>query len=279
MAYLVTGDYFYLQEMEDQSALLFAVNNPSHGSGTARDIRGDVQDRGVAWAIRTISQLAAIGPTGDSIVTDYQNWLSTGAFNVLLTEVNAASAAGANTGYILGYPANCASGTAPYCISPFEEHFAMQAIGMCRDIECVTNLTNLTTVENWFDQAIVGILGPNGVNNYCFTGASPYNLTVSNGGSNDPTTWLTSWGLIYSANNGGAQNTSCGNTLLGSSGSDPAGASTGYWGNLMPAIAYATDHSVSGASASWARLTGATNWNAVLTSGFGDIPIWGIVPR
>jgi chitodextrinase len=278
LAYLITGDYFYLEEMEDQSATCYVVNAPNHGSGTSRDIRGDVQDRAVAWCTTTVSQLAGIGPSGDSIVSDYQSWLSNGAINVLLGIVNTP---GINPlGYILGYPANCHPGTDPqFCLSPFEEHFNMQALGMGRDIEALPDLTNWITVENWFDQAVVGILGPNGASNYCFANASPYNLTVSSTTSNDPTTWLTSWGAVWSANNGGAQNTSCGNTLLGGSGGDPANASTGYWGNLMPAIAYATDHGVTGALASWARLTGATNWSVVLNSGFGDTPMWGIVPR
>jgi hypothetical protein len=53
----------------------------------------------------------------------------------------------------------------------------------------------------------------------------------------------------------------------------------GYWGNLMPAIAYAVDHGAPGASAAWARLTGASNWSVLASAGFDDIPIWGIVPR
>jgi hypothetical protein len=47
----------------------------------------------------------------------------------------------------------------------------------------------------------------------------------------------------------------------------------------MPAIAYAVDHGAPGAAAAFARLTGASNWNAIATSGFDDLPIWGIVPR
>ena len=45
------------------------------------------------------------------------------------------------------------------------------------------------------------------------------------------------------------------------------------------AIAYAVDHGATGASAAWTRLTSATNWSDVESSGFDDIPIWGVVPR
>jgi len=87
-----------------------------------------------------------------------------------------------------------------------------------------------------------------------------------------------SWSTVYEQTIG-SQNLSCGTSLQGSSGGDPAEASTGYWGNLMPAIAQAVDHGATDAAAAWARLTSASNWNTVASSGFDDIPIWGIVPR
>lgn len=88
-------------------------------------------------------------------------------------------------------------------------------------------------------------------------------------------------GLVVSATYQGAviNNQGCNNTLKGTSGSDPAEAAGGYWGNLMPAIALAVDAGVSGASASWSRLTGADNWSTVNTSGFDNVPQFGIVPR
>jgi hypothetical protein len=71
----------------------------------------------------------------------------------------------------------------------------------------------------------------------------------------------------------------CTNTLQGTDAGVPSAAETGYWGNLLPAIAYAVDHGATGASAAWARLTGADNWSIVENSGFDNIPIWGIIPR
>ena len=70
----------------------------------------------------------------------------------------------------------------------------------------------------------------------------------------------------------------CGNTLEGDSGGAP-GLPTGYYANLLPAIAYAVDHHAPGAAAAWARLTGATNWSSFATSGFEDEPVWAVVPR
>ena len=126
---------------------------------------------------------------------------------------------------------------------------------------------------------IVGILGPNGADTYCFTAGSTFTLTISTHGTDaDPTTWETSWGNVWT-DTFATSNTSCATTLTGSSGGNPLNASTGYWGNLLPAIAYATEHSATGAAAAWTRLTGATNWSAVLGSGFGTAPQFGITPR
>lgn len=75
------------------------------------------------------------------------------------------------------------------------------------------------------------------------------------------------------------------NTLQGFGSGAPTVAVTGYWGNLMPAIAYAVDHGASGAAASWARVSGASNFSDIENSsdvgvaGFDDMPQFGIVPR
>ena len=121
----------------------------------------------------------------------------------------------------------------------------------------------------------VGILGDS--SGYCFTQASVYNLKSNAGTGIAPNTWYKTWAQVYAATFPAPP--ACGNTLAGTSGSDPALAARGYWGNLIPAIAYAVDHGATGAGAAWARLTGATNWNTVLQSGFENTPTWGVVPR
>lgn len=274
VAYLVTGEYLYLQDMQDQSAMCFLLNSSSQGSGTSR-IFGS-QTRGVAWCQRTVGQYVAIAPS-DSISSDYQNLLASQVSHWLgVTQRSGINPLGYLYAYELGqYPL-------PGEVAPWQQHFWVQSYGFLRDIEpfsnSATNTTNLIAVSTWLDKSVAGILGPNGTSNYCFTAASNFNLTVSSSNNGDPTTWFTSWGAVYQATQG-SPNSSCGNTLQGSSGGDPANASTGYWGNLMPAIALAVDHGSTGASASWARLSGATNWSTILNSGFADTPVWGIQPR
>src|SRR5262249_51923521 len=77
LAYLLTGDYMYLEDMENQSAMCYLINSSTGGLGSSR-IFGQ-QTRAVAWCFRTVMQLAAIGPSGDSIVSDYQSLLASNA--------------------------------------------------------------------------------------------------------------------------------------------------------------------------------------------------------
>lgn len=132
-------------------------------------------------------------------------------------------------------------------------------------------------ILKWNYKGIVGILG-NGLNgNFCYTKASSYKITISAGTNGNPTTWFPTWKEVMQASFPGSA--SCSNTLEGGSGSDPALAATGYWGNLLPAIAYAVDHGAIGADEAFARLTNSTNWSSVENSGFDNVPNWGIVPR
>lgn len=280
LAYLITGDYYYLETMEHQAATCYLFVTPAYyGNGTSRAIV-PVQTRGIAWSNRTIGQLAAIGPS-DSIVDDFVTVIGSTAdyWNTkrLLP--------GANTiGYLYSYEVE----QGDYALgetAPWQQHFWVATYGYLSDMQPLSSMTNLNLVRDYLYTSVVGILGPTGTDNYCFTKASLYNtLKICDSASSDITAYYSNWGgtntttdegVYYETH--GSSNTSCGNTLEGGSGGDPANADEGYWGNLLPAIAYARSDGATGAAAAWARLTGATNWSDVENAGFDDNPIWGIV--
>ena len=269
LAYLITGDYYYLETMQYQASLCYLINPFGSGSGTGRMLLG--QTRGVAWCQRTVGQLDAIGPE-DPITADYQDLLesSVNYWNGVRQQAGEDA-----IGYLYSYEIG---GYGQGSVAPWQQAFWVQTYGYLSDIEPFSDTSALTDVRNFLYKSAVGILGPVGITNYCYTKASEYTITISDTSDNDPTTWYRSWGDVFSATFG-TQNSSCGNTLEGDSGGNPAYASTGYWGNLMPAIAYAVDHGAAGASASWNRLTTAANWSTIQNSGFNNIPNWGIVPR
>jgi len=59
LAYLITGDYYYLQDMENQSALCYLMNT----STNVRAIRVYLEARRALCVVqRTVGQLGGIGP-------------------------------------------------------------------------------------------------------------------------------------------------------------------------------------------------------------------------
>jgi hypothetical protein len=271
LAYVITGDYYYLEAMQYQSSLCYLCNDQNGGVGTSRVLQG--QSRAMAWSLRTVGQLAAIGPS-DSVTTDYAALL---ANNMTYWNTQRQLPGQNPLGILYSYELNT-NVYGPGVTATWQQNFAVQTFGHLSESEALSDMTALNLVRDYYYLWPVGLLGDNGSANFCYTRAGSYTIQVASGVTSDTTTYFGSWGTVFQ-NTFGMPNGTCGTTLQGTSGSDPLNASTGYYGNLMPAIAYAVDHGGTGAAAAFARLTSASNWNAVETSGFDDIPMWGIVPR
>ncbi|MEO7762015.1 MAG: hypothetical protein ABIS68_08915 [Casimicrobiaceae bacterium] len=277
LAYLVTGDYYFLETMENQLATAYLMAGPVDYSiqpsgsnlGTSRYFNG--QTRGYAWTLRTLSQYAAIAPSTSGLNADYSTLL---ANNIAHLKAAKDTISPAGTGYVYEYDASLYG---IGIVAPWQQHFMIQALGMGSNLEPLSTMAPYIDLRDYLYRAAVGILGDG--SGYCFTEASVYNLKSNDGNSNSniPNNWYKTWAQVYAATFPSPP--PCANTLSGSSGSAPGIAAQGYWGNLMPAIAYAVDHAATGAAGAWARLTGASNWNVVLQSGFDSTPTWGIFPR
>lgn len=269
-AYLITGDYFHLETMEYQAATIYLANDSSQGSGTSRMLYQ--QDRSVAWSNRTVGQLAAIGPS-DDIVDDFVYLLSTQVDHWNTVR----QSAGMNAlGFLYSYQLESnVYGTGK--LAPWMHHFWVATYGYLSDLEPLSSMTNLNAVRDHLYKIPVGMLGPNGTDYYCFNDASQYEMKVSATQTSDPADYYDSWGTVYEETTG-SPNTSCANILDGSDSGVPTIA-TGYWANLLPAIAYAVEDGATGASDAWTRMTGATNFSTFESAGFDDAPVWGIYPR
>lgn len=274
LAYLITGDYWHYETMQMNSAINYLTRNNNTGNGVNRVLLS--QTRGNAWNLRTLTQAVAVAYEGDTVAADYKTLLTN---NITHWKTVADSLSGSQ----LGYPSDYEVATSSYSAgagAPWQHHFWIQTMGMGSDLEPLPDMTVFNAVRDFLYKGIVGILGD--ASGYYFTSAYAYNLKISPIANTwDPVDFYTSWKTVFdtSVAAGLISNDTTGNTLLGGSGGAPSAAATGYWGNLLPAIAYAVDHNATGAAASWSRLTSATNWSTVESSGFDNTPIWGIVPR
>lgn len=267
LAYLLTGDYVHLETMQHQASTVYLVNSSASGPGVARSLQG--QTRAVAWGARTIGQLAAIGPD-DPVTEDYRALL---ASNVSKLRSVAATLGPSALGILYEYDLNL---YAPATIAPWQQAFFVQTFGHLSDVEPLEEAAALDEVRNFLYRIPVGMLGA-GRSDACFTRASRYTIKIGTGTLTGLSQAFTSWRDVDAASEGGAS--ACGPTLGGDSGGAPSSAASGYWGNLMPSIAFAVDHAAPGADAAWKRLTSAKNWDAIAGSAWETAASWAIVPR
>lgn len=267
LAYLITGDYWYYETTLMHSSLVYlALNGGLTGLGVNRILVAET--RGTAWNLRTLSQLVGIAPESDAVAADYQKLL---ANNMKHWKSVKDRLGGAGIGYLYERNVNLYDhGT----IAPWMQHFFMQSLGMGSDLEPLPDMTIYNEVRDWLYRGVVGILGDS--SGFCFNYGGSYKIKITDEGSKDPTTWFRDWRSVYVAS---FNNPACGNWLEGKGSQSAENASTGYWGNLLPAIAYAVDHGAPGALAAWSRLINAGNWSVLENSGFDVSPNWGIVPR
>jgi hypothetical protein len=284
LAYLLTGDAWYLETLAMGASANYLYMSSTRGAGVDRVMR-HTQVRGTAWMVRTVGAYAAIAPDGDEVAADYRVWLERGGYGYF-ARVGPSDPAASPIGYVftIGAP------NGPLTIPPWMQHFWIAVNGFVWDLEpglSAAGTADHLAVRDFMYRAAVGILGPGG-DEYCFARASLYDgLVISPNnyapGGTDlgivPTARMFSptWAEVAAQSPGAAE--ACAPTLLGGSGGAPNVAFAGYWGNLLPAIAYAVDHGAPGAREAWSRLTGATNWSELESSGFEDTPVWAIGPR
>lgn len=263
-AYLVTGDYWHYETALMHASLDYLALN---GDGLKRILKGET--RGTAWNLRTLTQAVAISPEGDAVAEEYRTLL---ANNMAHWKTVKDGLAPPVLGYLYEYDVNM---DGQGVVRAWQQHFFIQSVGMGSDLEPLADMTVYNEVRDRLYQGVVGILGD--AAGFCFTMANAYNIKLHDGtGTTDAKSWFKTWKEVFAKTFPAAP--ACGNALTGTSGG-AADIPNGYWGNLLPAIAYAVDHGAPGAAASWARLTGASNWSGLENSGFNNIPMWGIVPR
>lgn len=282
-AYLITGDYYYLETMQHQTATNYLITWSARGRGTQRRILS-TQTRSGAWAIRTIGQTVAISPDS-RVATDFSEWLRLG---VVADMAGILDTPGLNqSGFIY---TDCAAGGEAMCYSrrgfggvgAFQQNFLVQSMGYISHLKPLADMSDLVRVRDHLYKIPVGLTGTSGADQYCFTRAGAYLLQVSpiRDAKRNPEKWFDSWGDIYEAT-WEEPSTQCGNTLQhsGQGGGSVSEASTGFWGNFLPALSYAVEDGAPGAAEGWQRIQNAANFSVFENSGFDARPMYGIVPR
>jgi hypothetical protein len=241
LPYLVTGDYYYLEEMQFWAMFDAFSSNPNYRDGASGLVIPE-QLRGQAWALRTIAQAAYITPDKDILKSELVrltksnlNW-----YNSNYSNNPDASKLGVMTHYYsLHYD------TAMH-VAPWMDDFFTSVAGHAVELGFEEALPLL----KWKAQFPVGRMAAEGV---CWLNGAPYDYAVR-GDSTGPL--YNTFAEAYSQTFGAAKAAEICPTS-GDMGNISEGT-MGYPSNMQPALAYAADSGIKDADKAWAYFNSRT---------------------
>ena len=288
LSYLVTGDYFYLEEMQFWSAysLAYTASYARHGEyGYPGDgstgIFWNGSLRGQAWAYRSVAQAAAITPDTHALKSYFNNKLLNNlAYDTFLYGPSGVSV----DKTILGTMVNSWLNTE---YRAWQDDFFTGVMGVLVDL----GYTQAVPLLNYKVLNVIGRMGEDPTHAFCFQFGPAYQMTM---GPTD-TTFYSSWAEVYDAQLRNLAHTptqtpdtgACGSpamaawmtTTLGSTyvqyqETGYSDAPDGYYSQMQPALAAAVQSGASGAAAAWAK----SRLSAVKPD-YANAPQWAIIPR
>jgi hypothetical protein len=297
--YLVTGDYFFLEELQFWGNYNMLREAPSNrGDGGSRGLIVSGQLRGQAWGMRTLSEAAYATPD-DHPLKDYFNEKvlnNITQYDKLYTNGESVSDSHWNVFGAL-IPSNLKRMNNS---RPWMDDFFTWAMGHLVEL----GFTEAIPLRDWKAQYPVGRM-----TRMCYIEAVNYGPEI---GTNDPPTFFTSWAQFYEVNYGsrtaggsafrdlacasqamadwkstaGDKGNSQGssNWLVGEM-SGRAYSDDSYYANAQPAMAIAKDSGIADADIAWALFVGENTdprfpyVGTPLKPSYVDAPQWAVVPR
>ncbi|OJX08676.1 MAG: hypothetical protein BGO72_15640 [Burkholderiales bacterium 70-64] len=283
MAYLVTGRWYFIDEMQLLSSMVFLKQTDTvrnFTDGIILSFAGANTTRGAAWALRALADVAAATPDDDQplrseFVASLEHNIDWHYTRYVAQQSNPLGLAQPYSDYT--------PGDGKIDSAAWMEDFLTWSFGNMKSVQAHTAALDdkLDRFLAWKYRSIVGRLGPNQAGNWSYRRAASYTVpyapseieTVDWVGGSGP--WYPNWGAAYAAAN---YPYDAGTTLLDSY-IDGDGLSTSYWGNLQPAIAYAVEQDAAGARDGYDRMVSAPNWQSAAKWFDSDTPVWSVRPR
>jgi hypothetical protein len=267
LPYLVTGDYYYLEELQFWAMYDVFNSNPGYRENIKGLLKPE-QVRGQAWGLRTLGEAAYIVPDDDPLKDDFKRILKSNLdwYNAEYTDNRNANKLGfiAN-GYAFVY--NKGTGMAPWM-----DDFFTAAVGHLADL----GFDGAERLLAWKAKFPIQRMTAPGA---CWINAAIYTLTVRDSSTSPvyPTmaeAWKASQppalaGLdCESSEQAQALKTKRGEMT------GYANSTTGYPANLQPALAYAADVGGKAGQEAWRKFMARS-----VKPDYGMAPQFAIVPR
>jgi hypothetical protein len=267
LPYLVTGDYYYLEELQFWAMYDVFAANPGYRDNIKGLLKPE-QVRGQAWALRTLGEAAYITPDNDLLKRHFVQLLNNNLdwYNANYTDNPSANKLGVLiNGYALGY--NDHTGLAPW-----QDDFFTSAVGHVSELG-FAKAAKLLAWKSTFP--IARMVGPGA----CWIDGSIYAMKVRDSASSP----------IY-ATIGEAYRAShkpeflalpCGGPAMAAAlklavGEMPgySSAASGFPSNMQPALAYAAEVTGEAGKKAWTRFMARS-----VKPNYSTAPQFAIVPR
>jgi hypothetical protein len=267
LPYLVTGDYYYLEELQFWTMYNVFSSNPGYRQGARALFKPD-QVRGQAWSMRTLAEAAYITPDADPFKQQFEGFMASNLawYDENYTNNRAANVFGALThGYGVVYD----DGTG---MAPWMDDFFTSAIGHAVEL----GFTQAKPLLAWkVKLPIMRMVDPE----FCWIKGGIYTLKIRD---SETSPFYTSIGQAYRASNTAEFNAlACNSSAMAASLELKVGEMTGYSAvhtgfpsNMQPALAYAADVGGTAGKSAWTVFA-----NRTVKPKYGNGPQFAIVPR
>jgi hypothetical protein len=281
MAYLVTGRWYFVDEMQLLSSAMFLKQtdtNRNFSRGILQSSVGSNSTRGAAWTIRALTHAAAMTPDDDQPMKS--ELIGSVQFNIDWYHARYVAQPNNPLGLCAPY-SDYSPGDGKSDSAIWMEDFLTWAFGNVKSMQVYDSSFDAKVDQflSWKYRSIVGRFGPNEAGNWSYRDAAaytvPYAPSETANYSDGTGPWYPNWGASYVA---AGLSYASGTTLQGGNFADD-GLATSYWGNLQPALAYAVEHGAAGALEAYQRMVGASNWSSGAAAYNTVTPVWGVKPR
>jgi len=269
MSYLVTGDYFYLEELQFWAVWTFLnINAEYRNYSDGLWYTGSV--RGQGWSYRTLGYTAYITPDSHPLKAHFEDKIATNLANDIAKYVSPGGSHKTVFGTIFMGEGNDQYRT-------WMDDFFTWAVGNLVDL----GYTAAQPLLEYKVKFPIGRMGEDASGAFCFQFASKYTHRVGPSAGE----YYSSWDQVAAASAKG--NGACGSQALADWMSANLGDSyvinqitgyqsgtDGYYSNMQPALAMAAQSGVAGGSAAWAK-----SQLSSVQPDYADNPNFAVVPR
>lgn len=298
LPYLVTGDHYYLEELQFWANFNMLRTNPTYRSFEKGLVKAD-EVRGQAWSLRTLGQTAYITPDNDPMKKYFVDrigynldWYNTTYSVGNPNKLGVLDGAGAYAFKAVAYPTPAGANTG---IAPWQDDFFTWSVGHLFEL----GFANAKPLLNW--KAMFPIARMTG-SGYCWIDGAAYTLAIRPSSTSPVFSTIgEAYQATMRANNGSPLVNSTGAHYLDQPCASEtmanwrtqydkdrnvhyvwkagemqgyASSASGYPSNMQPALAVAATSEVPNARAAWDLFMRRT-----VKPNYSTAPQWAVVPR